>query len=172
MQIAVFGFPFLVITLFDVWSTGKLAANSSKTFMLTCTDTDTRTMLRVISIKRITEWSCFAWKECYTGQNSTDTIRWNMFGHNNLSKLNAKWIYPTQISHKVFQNTTLYTSFFFNGVFFFFFSTQDSKILKFPSKVDGRGKERERFFFFLQFYFLCLCGGDSHTIVMTKLIKL
>lgn len=121
MQIAVFGFPFLVITLFDVWSRGKLAANSSKTFMLTCTDTDTRTMLRVISIKRITEWSCFAWKECYTGQNSTDTIRWNMFGHNNLSKLNAKWIYPTQISHKVFQNTTLYTSFFFNGGFFFFF---------------------------------------------------
>lgn len=109
MQIAVFGFPFLVITLLSVWSGGKLAVNSSKTFMLTCTDTDTRTILQVISIKRIREWSCFAWEECYTGQVSTDTIRWNMFGHHSLSKLNAKWICLTQISCKVFENTTLYT---------------------------------------------------------------
>lgn len=73
---------------------------------------------------------------------------------------------------KCFKTLLSTLHFFFNGVFFFFFFTQDSKILKFPYKVDGRGKERERFFFFLQYYFLCLCGGDSHTIVMTKLIKL
>lgn len=116
--------------------------------MLTCTDTDTRTMLRVISIKRIIEWSCFAWKECYTGHNSTDTIRWNMFGHNNLSKLNAKWIYPTQISHKVFQNTTLYKS------FFFFLTHRPVKYWSFLTRWMAKGKKD--FFSFSFIFFVCV----------------
>lgn len=55
MQIAVFGFSFLVIHLFGVCCGRELAANSSKTLMLTFTDMDTWTTLQLISTKRIRE---------------------------------------------------------------------------------------------------------------------
>lgn len=160
MQIAVFGFPFLVITLFSVWSGGKLAANSSKTFMLTCTDTDTRTILQVISIKRIREWSCFAWEECYTGQISIDTTRWNMFGHCNLSKLNAKRGCLTQILVKCFKTlvSTLYYVFFF---FFLFLSEDQQKVGRSLQRGWQRERKRKIIFWFIFLWWRLTYYGDD-----------
>lgn len=41
-------------------------------------------------------------------------------------------------------------------------------MLLYPYKVDGKGKERGRFF---GFKFVVKTGEDSHTMVLTSLIK-
>lgn len=156
MQIAVYGFPFLVITLFGVWCGGKLAANSSKTFMLTCTDMDTRTILQVISIKRIRHWSCFAWEECYTGQISTDTTRWNMLSHHNLSKLNAKWGWLTQILVKCFK--TLVSTLYYVVGFFLWGPAKSWCIL---TEVMAEGKKEDDFFLVYFLWWRLTYRGDD-----------